>query len=153
MTFFHHKTIITTLLILGVGAFVFAHDDEDFDPHKKADKIVARMEKELSLTKDQKIKVSKLAHEVAEQFKDIRENGPGMHGGFIKQLRMATVDAAALNREMEEHASRAKERHAFLIVKFAELHAILTPEQREKLAKHLEKRHEKMQEHWEHGGW
>jgi len=153
MSILQHKFKILTLLFFAAGALVFAGGDHEFDPHKRADKIVARMEKELSLSKDQKVKVSKLAHEVAEQFKNAHQEGTGMHGGFAKQLRLATVDTSALHREMNEHASRAKQRHAFLIVKFAELHAILTPEQREKLAKHLEKRHEKMREHWEHGGW
>jgi Spy/CpxP family protein refolding chaperone len=151
MSIFQHKVIIPALFLMGTAALTVAggHHHE-FDPHKKADKIVARLEKELKLSKEQKVQVHKLAHEVADRFKELHAKGPEMHGGFVKQLRSGSVDTAALNKEMAERDARARERHALLIGKFAELHAILTPEQREKLAKHMEKRKKKMRKHMGH---
>ena len=145
-----HFRLASIFLTLGTGAALAGEPQKNMDPHKRADKIVARMEKKLDLTKDQVAKVRKLAYEVADA-----KAFPGMHGGpghhrhpFLHQLHSASVDTAALNRDMREHLARMEEKRAFLVGKFAELHAILTPEQREKLAKHMEKRRHKMRKHW-----
>ena len=69
-------------------------------------------------------------------------------GEMLKQLRAESVDTAALNKDLSDRAAefqkRAAERHAMMIRAFVELHDILTPEQRDKLAAFLEKRRENM---------
>jgi Spy/CpxP family protein refolding chaperone len=126
----------------------------DMDPHKRADKIVGRMEKELGLTTDQAARVKKLAYGIADSMQ-ARWRGAmpvGAHGEMLKQLRAESVDTAALNKDMSDRAAefqqRSAERHAMMIRTFVEFHDILTPEQRNKLAVFLEKHHEEMMEHW-----
>ena len=146
------------LLALIAGLFI-SGCQHDRDPHKQADKIVTRMKKELNLSDEQTSRVRKLAHEVADS---LRPPPPmGMHeemqGGFLKQLRADAVDTASLNKEsgerMAEMQEHMKEHRAFMIREFTQLHDILTPEQREKLAAYLEKRKGEMREKYGHHEW
>jgi protein CpxP len=140
-------------LILSAWAAVFlltsCHHHPGGDPHKMADHVVKMMRDKLDLTVDQTAKVQVLANEVADtvQARRAKHSEGGEHGEFIKQLRSNTVDTAALSQDMLKREAKFQEMHGFIIQKFAELHAILTPEQRGKLADFLEKHHGE----WGHG--
>ena len=127
----------------------------DKDPHKRADKIVSRMEKELGLTAEQTVRVRKLAYEVADSMSGHMQGHEGMHGEMLKQLRAESVDTVALDKEMDSHAAEFQkhtaERHAAMIRAFAEFHDILTAEQRNKLTDWLEKNKDELRGHWGHG--
>ena len=72
--------------------------------------------------------------------------GPGMpmfSDEFIAQLRSNTVDTAALNRTFAERQQMMAKHHAEHVSKFVQIHAVLTPAQRTKLADLWEKRRDK----------
>jgi Spy/CpxP family protein refolding chaperone len=151
-------------LVLAFGAtFTQAKDKEG----KHLDRMVGKMEKELSLTKEQSAKIRTILakdsgsmphHGMMKKGKDCtscdrcgagkhgKHGGMGMmHGGeFASQLRGEGVDTAALNRSFAERAdsmhARMRVGHAKRVATFAEIHAVLTPEQRAKAADKMEKR-------------
>jgi periplasmic protein CpxP/Spy len=132
-------------LVLAAWAAVFllagCHRHPGGDPHKMADHIVKMMRDKLDLTVDQTTKVQALANEVADTLVARHKNHTGGKGQdeLLKQLRSNTVDTAALDQEIVTREAKFQEMHGFMIQKFVELHDILTPEQRGKLADFLEK--------------
>lgn len=136
-------------LFLGTCALAFAQPDKDHpgrDPQKRAQFIAKRLTKELKLNDDQAAKVRQLFEETTDE---MQGPPPGeFHGEFLKQLRSPTVDTAALNRDFEAQQLRIRKRHAVMVDRFTELHTILTPEQREKLAAFMEKRRDEMKTRW-----
>jgi Spy/CpxP family protein refolding chaperone len=156
-------TLAVAGLVLALGASLTPAKDHE---GKHLDRMVARMEKELKLTKDQSAKIRTiLAKDSATRphrgewkqdhdckGKDDCEHhgkqgfGPGPLGGgeFTAQLRSSTVDTAALNRSFAERSDSMqtcmREHHARRVATFAEIHAVLTPEQRALAADKWEKR-------------
>lgn len=150
---------LSFFLAVGTGALLFAgcHDRDHMDPHQRADKVVSRMQKGLDLSDDQTAQVRKIAYEIVDSMQArMREGMENRNGEFLKQLRAPIVDTAALSQDMQSHRSEmemhAQENQAFMIAKFVQLHDILTPDQREKLAAFLEKHQEQMRQNWDHPG-
>ena len=143
--------VLPMMLALGVGTVLFAgchgHGRHGGDPHKKADKIVDKMKNKLELNQDQEVKARKIAHEVADRAAEFRAMRKEVRQEALLQLRAAAVDEGALNQNLENQEAKFKELRTFMIQKFAEFHAVLTPEQREKLAAYLEKGGQKMRKH------
>ena len=116
--------------------------------------FIARLEKELDLTPGQAAQVREILrpdslvpppeHFAKEERHKQGPHGPGMMGlfgeEFLDQLRADRVDTAALNRAFAEHLATMESRHNMYVFKFVQLHGVLTPAQRYKLADILEKR-------------
>jgi Spy/CpxP family protein refolding chaperone len=130
------------LLVLGT-ALAFGKEEKS---GKHTDRMVAKMEKELSLTKEQSAMPHHGMMKKGGDCKDCKHcggHGKGMmggHGEFARQMRAASVDTEALNKGFEERQSRMRDMHARHIASFVEIHAVLTPEQRAKAADKLDKR-------------
>jgi Spy/CpxP family protein refolding chaperone len=158
---FRMLTLPALLLVLGT-ALAFGGAGKDDHAGKHADRMVSRMEKQLDLTKEQSAKIrailvkdtSSMPHrgmwkkgDGCEGCEKCSGHGMGMmggHGEFAKQMRAATIDTQALNKSFEDRQSRMQAMHAAHVARFVEIHAVLTPEQRAKLADKLEKRSAKM---------
>jgi len=67
----------------------------------------------------------------------------------LAQLKSDKVDQEKLNNLFNEKEASFREMHVFLVLKFAEFQAILTREQRSKLAEIIEKHHPR----FGHGGY
>ncbi len=136
-------------LILAFGALVLhAQDAKTPDParaEKRIDRFVGKMEKELKLSKEQSEKIRAILRKDPVSPHHGMGRGLGPHREFATQLRSGTVDTAALNRAFEERMQAMRASHAAIAAKFAEVHAVLTPEQREKAAGLLEKHAAKME--------
>jgi Spy/CpxP family protein refolding chaperone len=151
------------LLVLGT-ALAFGKEEKS---GKHTDRMVAKMEKELSLTKEQSAKIRTILakdsagmphHGMMKKGGDCKDckhcggHGKGMmggHGEFARQMRAASVDTEALNKGFEERQSRMRDMHARHIASFVEIHAVLTPEQRAKAADKLDKRLAEMERKYE----
>jgi Spy/CpxP family protein refolding chaperone len=111
--------------------------------------FIKKMEKELALTPGQVAQVREilLADSLVmppERFAGRGPQAPGMPllgDEFLGQLRANAVDTAALNREFALRQAAMQSRHNRNVFKFVQLHSVLTPAQRLKLADLLEKRH------------
>jgi Spy/CpxP family protein refolding chaperone len=157
---FRITKLFSPLLAGGMGMLLLAgcHDHKQMDPHKRADKIVERMQKGLDLTPDQTAQVKQVAYEIADTMQaQMRTHMQDQNGEFLMQLRAPAVDTAALSHELQARESEMQmhmqEHQAFMIAKFVQLHDILTPDQREKLAAFLEKHKDMMmRENGDHPG-
>lgn len=132
------------VLAVAAGAFLMAgcrhgHCGFGATPEEKADKVAGRLAKELDLSESQKSRLHALKDDVLARKGDFKALKDGFHAEALAQIRAGSVDVDRLNADLSDREAKAKELRAFLVGKFAEFHAILEPEQREKLAARLEK--------------
>jgi uncharacterized membrane protein len=108
-------------------------------PEEKANYTAKKVAGELGLNAEQKIKLDKIKADLLARKADFQ----AVHGGFrdllLGQIRSASVDTAKLNQGLEEREAKMKDLRGFLVAEFAEFHAMLNPDQREKLASKLER--------------
>jgi hypothetical protein len=130
------------------GAAAARKDSPETRRPAQMEHFISRMEKELELAPAQTAEVRRilLSDSMAmppEGFHREGPHGPGMMFGdeFLAQLRSESVDTATLNRTFAERMAWMQGHHAQMVAKFAQLHLVLTPAQRLKLADILEKRH------------
>ncbi len=157
--------LTASLAVAGSHGGGEAHADKKSGKH--TERMVERLTKELELTAEQAASVKEIFAKRAEAHagykkddakKKEKKDGEGkrhgyghrsmlpVHEAFVAQMRAATVDTAALNRALAEGSERARAHHVAHVQTFAELHAVLTPEQRTKLADKMEERRAKMKE-------
>jgi Spy/CpxP family protein refolding chaperone len=134
---------VLAVVALGVSSLTFAgcqgHGRHGGDPHKKADRMVEKLRKKLELNDDQTAKTRAIAHALADKASEFRSLHGEVRKEALTQLRSATPDESALNRVAEDQEHKFTALRVFAVQKFSEFHAVLTPEQREKLADYLEK--------------
>lgn len=142
---FHSKSSLTFCLTLLLGgALSFGNEAPQKDDSQRMEKTMARLTKELDLTSSQAAKIKDLFE---AGMKEMRKGRPGdeMHEEMINQLRATTPDTAAMNKSFEAHLVKMRQQHALMMKNVAELHGMLTAEQRTKLAMFMEKRHDEME--------
>jgi hypothetical protein len=127
--------------------------------HRRSpERFVQRLEKDLQLTPEQVAKVREIlvparaaagapskkgetVDKAKSQDKRMARRGALPHGSaFAAQMRSEKVDVAALDREWEGRMARQRAGFERMRDKFVALHAVLTPEQRAKLADRMERR-------------
>ncbi len=113
-------------------------------PEQRAEYMVKRMSSELALNDTQKAQLEK----IKDEFLARRPEMDKMRVETVKEanalMRSAEIDKARLNALVEKSQTGANDMIRFVTAKFTEIHDMLTPEQREKLTKHIE-------EHMLHG--
>jgi len=103
--------------------------------------MIKKIAKELKLNEQQKVELDRIKDEIMAKKAEFKIEHQEIKNAVLSQVKRDTVDQAALNSLFGDKELEFKEMRAFLIDKFAEFHNILTPEQRLKLAKRMEKFH------------
>jgi Spy/CpxP family protein refolding chaperone len=113
-------------------------------PEQRAEYVVKRMATELGLSDVQKAQLEK----IKDEFLARRAEMPKLRAETVKEanelMRSVEIDKARLNALVTKTQAQANDMISFVTAKFTEIHDMLTPEQREKLVKHIE-------EHMQHG--
>jgi uncharacterized membrane protein len=108
-------------------------------PEEKANHIAKKLASELDLSSEQKLKLDKIKLDLLGRKGEFQAVHAGMKDMLLGQLRSGSADTAAINKGLEDREAKLKEMRGFLVAEFAEFHAMLNPDQREKLAVRLEK--------------
>jgi protein CpxP len=107
-------------------------------PEQRAEYMVKRMASELALNDAQKAQLEK----IKDEFLARRPEMARMREETVKEanalMRSGEIDKARLNALVEKSQTGAIDMIRFVTAKFTEIHDMLTPEQREKLTKHIE---------------
>jgi len=116
-------------------------------PEQRAEYLVKRMSTELSLNDVQKAQLEKIKNEFLAR----RAEMPKLREETVKEanelMRSAEIDKTRLNALTEKNQTQANDMISFVTAKFTEIHDMLTPDQREKLVKHIEE-HMQNKHHW-----
>ena len=92
----------------------------------------------LDLNESQKEHLDQIKDELLEKGMQMRADKAAMHSELVSQLRREEIDQESLKAMVTEHRVKLEEMIDLAIVKLAEFHKTLTPEQREKLVAKLE---------------
>lgn len=140
------KIFIISMGVIAAGGILFSTGcgcaRRCSTPEKKAEWIVDKIKNKLDLSGEQVTEVNKIRDEILakrDEFKGLRE---GFYESMLKEIRSDKFDKNAVNQLLAEKEIKFKELRSFMISEAAKFHAILTPEQREKLAEELEEHHE-----------
>ena len=113
-------------------------------PEQRAEFMVKRMASELALNDAQKAQLEKIKDEFLAQ----RPAMTKLRDETVKEanelMRSAEIDKTRMNALLEKSQTGTNDLIRFVFAKFTEIHDMLTPEQREKLTKHIE-------DHMHHG--
>jgi len=107
-------------------------------PYQKAEFMVDYVSETLDLNEVQKAHLDQIKDELLEKGVQMRADKAAMHTELVAQLRREEIDQAHLKAMVAEHKVKMEELIDLGIVRLAEFHRTLTPEQREKLVAKLE---------------
>lgn len=101
---------------------------------EKLSQMIDKISDSLSLTQDQKQKTAKIKDEILKKSREIKDPGKEIEEAFTKQIKSDKFNEAELNKIIDSSNAIREEMLRFMISELAKFHAILTPEQRIKLA-------------------
>lgn len=140
------KTILVSLpvLFLVSGAAFFVDGCRSRQVHgdyseKHADRIVEIVSDRLDLTQTQKATLENIKRDLLAKRDQMKALHAGLVNEFVEQIKNENFDKEKLNQSLGQREASFKEIRAFVVTKAAEFHAVLTPEQRVKLAESLSK--------------
>ena len=117
-------------------------------PDQKAEFMVDYVSETLDLNESQKAHLDQIKEELLEKGVQMRADKATMHAELITQLRSEEIDQDRLKSMVTAHRVKMEELIDLAIVKLAEFHKTLSPEQREKLVTKLESFKK-----WHGNGW
>ena len=107
-------------------------------PYQKAEFMVDYVSETLDLNESQKAHLDQIKDELLEKGIQMRADKGAMHAELAAQLRSEEIDQDRLKAMVTDHKNKMEELIDLGIVRLAEFHKTLTPEQREKLVAKLE---------------
>jgi len=116
-------------------------------PEQRAERAVQHFVSTLDLDAGQTEKIQKMKADFLAQRPDIGKMRTETMKDLKEMMLSPVVDEARLNSRREMVQAQADSMIRFVFVRFAELHDLLTPEQRSKLVAEMEK-HTERHYHW-----
>ncbi len=135
------------IIFITIGAIIFTgglaackrgyhHGFDEFDLAAITGRIASR----LDLTESQKTELDRLAEEIADQAKAMHAGHAQRRQELADVIRQDSIDRDLVDARIAEKLESMREMADFVAERVIEFHSILTPEQREKVATHIEKR-------------
>jgi Spy/CpxP family protein refolding chaperone len=104
----------------------------------KAEFMIDYIAETLDLTEDQREHLDQIKDEVMAEAKEMHANKETMHAELVTQLRSEEIDQELVKKRITEHREKMDSIIDLLVVRIAEFHKTLTPEQKEKLVAKVE---------------
>ena len=117
--------VLTLIGALAIGAAFADHR------HHRGDRMVERIAEQLSLEDAQKSRLQTIVMEVEQKREELREESAATMRAIITKETMSREEALQL-LQLREHARETM--RGFMAERFAAFHAVLSPEQRVKMA-------------------
>lgn len=140
-------TILVIVLLTTLLTLVFTGCCYHRTPEQRAERAVKHLVSTLNLNAAQTAKLEKMKEEFLTRRPDLVKMREESFNDVKEMMKSPQVDQARLNASMEKIQAHAGDLIRFVSAKFVELHDMLTPEQRSKLAEEMEK-HAQRAHHW-----
>ena len=135
-------SIIITLsvfIIGGVAACKHSHHPGGFDAFDLA-AATNRIASRLDLTASQKADLDQMAREIAEEAKAMRADRADRHQVLADMIRQEEISREVVDTMIDDKVEKLQEMADFTVERLIAFHGTLTPDQREKIATHIENR-------------
>ena len=116
-------------------------------PEQRAEHAVKYLVSTLDLNAEQTAKLERMKEEFLAKRPDIQKMRAESIADIKEMMLSPQIDQAKLDARTEKIQTHANDMIKFMSAKFAELHDMLTPEQRSKLVVEMEK-HAERHHHW-----
>ena len=133
--------LLTALLVLAVTGCYHK------TPEQRAERVVQKMAKTLKLDDAQREKLEKMKENFLAKRSDMVKMRQETMDDLNEIMMSPQLDQARLNARTEKIQAHTNDLIRFISTEFAELHDMLTPEQRRKLVEEIEK-HEQRAHRW-----
>ena len=130
-------TLSVLFLIGGVAACKHGHRPGGFDEFDLA-AVTNRIASRLDLTESQQADLEQMAGEIAEKAKGMHADHASRRQEIADLIRQGTLDRDVVDGLIDDKMARVREMADFAAERLIDFHGTLTPEQREKIATHIE---------------
>lgn len=135
------------LILIVLAVFVTAAGCSRKTPEQRAQGIVNSIAERLDLNDAQKAKLNTIKEEFLQKAPAMRKSREETGDQLLALMRSPRIDPDQLKALVDRNKAQADDFIGFLGDKFTEFHDMLTPEQREKAAKEMERWREHAREH------
>ena len=104
----------------------------------KAEFMVDYISETLDLNESQQAQLNQIKDEVMAKVQQMHADKESMHEELVAQLRSEEIDQVRVKAFIAEHRAKMDEVVDLIVVRLAEFHKTLTPEQKEKLIAKIE---------------
>jgi Spy/CpxP family protein refolding chaperone len=128
------------ILLIGMlvsGAALFSGCRRHSHGHK-AEFMVDYISEALDLNESQQAQLGQIKDELMAKAKGMQSDKESMHEEIVVQLRSEEIDQVRVKAVIAEHRAQMDEIIDLIVVRLAEFHKTLTPEQKEKLIAKIE---------------
>lgn len=133
------KTLTVFSLILAASVFVYCRPWKHKSPEERAEWMTKRITKELDLNDSQKQSLGQIKEDLLAKFKADKPTRDALFREMTALVQADTLDKAKLQDIKKRHVAQREAMENLFMDKIVEFHKVLTPEQRAKAAKSLEK--------------
>ncbi len=127
--------LMIALLVAGVAGFSGCRSHSQ--AHKAAF-VVDYISETLDLSESQQEQLNRIKDELTEKAQQMQADRASMYQALVAQLRSEEIDQAQVKAMIAEHRAQMDEIIDLIVVRLAEFHKTLTPEQKEKLISKIE---------------
>ena len=128
------------ILLIGMlisGGALFSGCRRPSHAHK-AEFMVDYISETLDLNESQQAQLDQIKDELMTKAQQMHTDKESMHGELVAQLRSEEIDQERVKALIAEHRAKMDEIIDLAVVRLAEFHKTLTPEQKEKLIAKIE---------------
>ena len=143
------KGITITLIGAFISAALIFSGCRGPSPHGKAEFMVDYIAETLDLNDQQKAQLDDIKAEFLTKAREMHASREAMRAELMAELRKAEIDQERMKALISQKHEQMAEMMDLAVVRLAEFHRTLTPEQKEKLVAKLEWFHEKHEHQWE----
>ena len=138
--------ILLVVLVLSTAAGCYRKT-----PEQRAERIVNGITEKLDLDEAQKSKLNSMKEEFLAKAPAMKKAREETFDEMIGLMRGPSIDQGRIDELIRKNRAQADDLIGYLFNNFAEFHAMLTPEQREKAAREMERWREHYQEYKREG--
>jgi protein CpxP len=132
-------TLLSIFMVTGVVACKYGHYPRGFDEFDLG-AAVNRIAFRLDLDESQKSDLKKITTEIVDKEKEMHADREAHHKELADLVRQETISRDTVDRMIADKLEKFQEMADFAAERLIAFHATLTPEQREKVAKHIEEK-------------
>jgi len=142
-----------SLTILTMGAFISAalifSGCRAHSPQAKADFMVDYLAETLDLNDQQRAQLDGIKEEFLAKAREMHAQKEAMRAELMDELRKEEIDQQRIKELIAQKQAQMADLMDLAVVRLAEFHRTLTPDQREKLVAKLEWFHNQHEHQWE----